>query len=118
IQQQPSLIQFLTAQRHPHLVVVPVRILALAPIVAKIVSGGEPALHGNFIHQRSRPCGGQITPPDSMRVSRALELCRVPQNSPAFGTAYTAGKLANRGFVTRARLQPGALATQKWSWLL
>ena len=53
VQQQPRVVQFRAGQRHAHLVVVPVRILALAVVVAQIVAGGKIRLHGDFVHWRS-----------------------------------------------------------------
>jgi hypothetical protein len=52
VQQQAGFVQFGPGQRDADLVVVPVRVLALALVIAKVVSGGETCLHGDFIHRR------------------------------------------------------------------
>ena len=52
IQQQACLVQSVSAQSDADLVVVAVRILTLALVVAKVVSGGKACLHGDFVHRR------------------------------------------------------------------
>ena len=51
VEQQTGLIELGAGQRHADLVVVAVRVLALAFVVAQIVAGGEICLHGNFKHR-------------------------------------------------------------------
>ena len=52
VEQQAGLVERGAGQRDADLVVVAVRVLALAFVVAEIVAGGEICLHGDFIHRR------------------------------------------------------------------
>jgi hypothetical protein len=88
-------------ERHAHLVVVPVRILALATVVAKVVPGGKSALHGNFKHQQFDPVAGKASPPDLILVltasltAKRTEGLRFTRHEALFSAAYKA-------FVTNA----------------
>ena len=60
VEQQAGLVQRGPGQGNADLVVVPVRVLALALVVAEVVAGGETGLHGDFIHRRLRlSCAGK-----------------------------------------------------------
>src|SRR6201996_2954596 len=70
VQQQPGRIQVLAAQGHAHLVVVPVRVLALAAIVAQIVPGRKPGLYRYLVHTNVFLCQkGQFSPSSILPVS-------------------------------------------------
>ena len=51
IDQQPGLIEFFSGEGHADFVVVPVRLLALAFVVAEIVAGRKLIFDGNFVHE-------------------------------------------------------------------
>src|SRR5580692_12430919 len=53
VEQQPGLVQFLAGERNPHLVIVPVRILTLALVIAQVMPGGKRIIYGNFEHEPS-----------------------------------------------------------------
>ena len=55
IHQQPGRIQLLARDRHPHLIVVAMHVLALALVIAQRVSGREALFHGNFKHRKTSP---------------------------------------------------------------
>jgi len=50
VQQQAGGVQLRPGQGDADLVVMAMRVLALALVVAEVVSGGETCLHGNFKH--------------------------------------------------------------------
>jgi len=51
IEQQPSLIEFLAGKRHPHLVVMAVRVFALSFVVAQVVPRGKRILDRDLVHE-------------------------------------------------------------------
>ena len=61
VEEQSGFVERGAGQRDADLVVVAVRVLALAFVVAEIVAGGEIRLHGDFVHSRrldpARRCG-------------------------------------------------------------
>ena len=51
IEQQPGFVEFRPGQGHPDLVIMSVRVLALAFVVAQVVSCGKRIFHGDFEHE-------------------------------------------------------------------
>jgi hypothetical protein len=57
VEQQSGLVELLADKSDEHAVVVAVRVLALALVVAQVVAGGETGFYGDFKHWvASLPC--------------------------------------------------------------
>src|SRR5580698_2797721 len=57
VEQKPSFIKFFANQRHEHTIVMAVRILALASVIAKVVTGRKPGFYSYFKHYSCIPFG-------------------------------------------------------------
>src|ERR1035441_1858233 len=80
IEQEASLVQRGPGQGDADLIVMPVRVLALALVVAQIVAGGETGLHGDFIHRRQLlSCAGNIPDLIILLFSPTLAPCNPPR---------------------------------------
>ena len=55
IEQQAGLVELGTGEGHTNLVIMAVRVLALAFVVAQVVPGGECVFHSYFVHESSEP---------------------------------------------------------------
>ena len=53
IQQQPGFVEFLARQGDPDLVIVSVRLLALAFVITQVVAGGKRIFNRDFEHETS-----------------------------------------------------------------
>src|ERR1039458_47663 len=60
IEQQAGLVEFSARQGHTNLVIVAVRVLALALVIAQVVSGGECVFDSNFVHEIQLASAGFI----------------------------------------------------------
>ena len=57
VEQHPGFVELCADKGDEDLVVVAVRVLALAAIVAEVVAGGEPGFYGDFKHDSVNPFG-------------------------------------------------------------
>ena len=60
VEEQAGFVELGAGQSDANLVVMAVRVLALASVIAEIVAGGEIRLHGNFKHGCSLDSAGTI----------------------------------------------------------
>src|SRR5580693_2804196 len=62
VEQQPGGVERGSSQRHANAIVMAVRVLALAMVVAKVMAGRKAGFHGDFIHRRLRSSSGGECP--------------------------------------------------------
>ena len=53
IQQQTRLVEFPSSQSYPDLVIVPVRVLTLALVIAQVMPGSKRIFNRDFVHETS-----------------------------------------------------------------